>query len=48
MREHSGFMKYFKNTSTPDGNMVKLIDSSTPSALGWKHTVELEEGMQDI
>ncbi len=36
---------YF-NTEKPDGTMRKLTDSSKLEALGWKYTVELEEGVQ--
>jgi GDP-L-fucose synthase len=36
---------YF-NTSKPDGTMRKLTDSSKLKKLGWKYTVELEEGIK--
>ncbi|AOO65989.1 GDP-L-fucose synthase family protein [Sulfurospirillum halorespirans] len=36
------------NTSKPDGTMVKLSDSSKLHALGWKHKVELEEGVKTV
>ncbi|MEA3521728.1 MAG: GDP-L-fucose synthase [Campylobacterota bacterium] len=35
---------YFNDTK-PDGTMVKLTNPSKLHALGWKHTVELEEGI---
>jgi hypothetical protein len=35
---------YFNDTK-PDGTMVKLTDPSKLHALGWKHKVELEEGI---
>jgi len=35
---------YFNDTK-PDGTMVKLTDPSKLHSLGWKHTVELEEGI---
>jgi len=38
---------YF-DSSKPDGTMVKLTDPSKLHALGWKHTVELEEGIQRV
>ncbi|MEA3418036.1 MAG: GDP-L-fucose synthase [Campylobacterota bacterium] len=38
---------YF-NTDKPDGTMVKLTDPSKLHALGWKHQVELEDGIQRI
>ena len=44
LKDHQGFMKYFKNTSKPDGTMVKLTDTSKLHIFGCKHTVELEEG----
>ncbi len=38
---------YF-NTEKPDGTMVKLTDPSKLHALGWRHTVELEEGIDRV
>jgi len=38
---------YF-NDSKPDGTMVKLTDPSKLHSLGWKHKVELEEGIKKI
>ena len=38
---------YFNDTK-PDGTMVKLTDPSKLHALGWKHTVELEEGISRV
>lgn len=38
---------YF-NVSKPDGTMKKLTDVSKLNALGWKHTVELSEGIKRI
>ena len=38
---------YF-NTSKPDGTMRKLTDPSKLTALGWKYTVELEEGIKKM
>lgn len=40
--------KFYFNTSKPDGTMVKLTDPSKLNALGWKHTVELEEGIRKM
>jgi GDP-L-fucose synthase len=34
------------NTNKPDGTMRKLTDVSKLNKLGWKHTVELEEGIK--
>lgn len=31
---------------TTDGTMIKLTDPSKLHALGWKHKVELEEGIR--
>ena len=36
------------NTDKPDGTMLKLTDPSTLNTLGWKYTVELEEGIQKV
>ena len=38
---------YF-NDSKPDGTMVKLTDPSKLHSLGWKHKVELEEGIKKM
>ena len=38
---------YFNDTK-PDGTMVKLTDPSKLRALGWKHKVELEEGIRMV
>jgi len=38
---------YFNDTK-PDGTMVKLTDPSKLHRLGWKHTVELEEGIRRV
>ncbi len=38
---------YF-DESKPDGTMVKLTDPSKLHALGWKHKVELEEGIRRV
>jgi len=38
---------YFNETK-PDGTMIKLTDPSKLNALGWKHTVELEEGIKKM
>ena len=36
------------NTDKPDGTMVKLTDPSKLHSLGWKHKVELEDGIRSI
>lgn len=38
---------YFNDTK-PDGTMLKLTDPSKLHSLGWKHTVELEDGIKTI
>ncbi len=38
---------YF-NTDKPDGSMRKLTDVSKLHALGWKHNVELMDGLQEL
>lgn len=36
------------NTEKPDGTMVKLTDPSKLHSLGWKHKMELEEGIKTM
>jgi len=36
------------NTEKPDGTMIKLTDPSKLNSLGWKHSVELEEGIAKV
>ena len=38
---------YF-NSKKPDGTMVKLTDSSKLHKLGWKHKIDLEEGIKKV
>ena len=38
---------YF-NTEKPDGTMIKLTDPSKLHALGWRHKVELEDGIRTV
>jgi len=38
---------YFNDTK-PDGTMVKLTDSSKLHELGWRHTVELKDGISRV
>lgn len=38
---------YF-NTDKPDGTMIKLTDPSKLHALGWKHKVELKDGIKSM
>ena len=48
LKDHQGFMTYFKNTSNANGTMVKLIYSSKHSVFGREHTVEREEGIRKL
>ncbi|MCW8980670.1 GDP-L-fucose synthase [Altibacter sp.] len=44
-----GFQGNFKfNTSKPDGTLRKLTDVTKLHALGWKHKVALEDGIQKM
>jgi GDP-L-fucose synthase len=36
------------NTDKPDGTMIKLTDPSKLHNLGWKHKVELEDGIKTM
>jgi GDP-L-fucose synthase len=36
------------NTSKPDGTPRKLLDVSLIHSLGWKHSIELEEGIGEV
>ncbi|MGZ0015677.1 GDP-L-fucose synthase family protein [Yeosuana sp. AK3] len=36
------------NTNKPDGTLRKLTDVSKLNSLGWKHHIELEEGIKNI
>lgn len=36
------------DTSKPDGTPRKLMDNSRLSALGWKHSISLEEGIRSV
>jgi len=36
------------NTDKPDGTMRKLTDVTKLNSLGWKHTVELEQGIKTV
>ena len=38
---------YF-NDSRPDGTMLKLTDPLKLHSLGWKHKVELEDGIKTL
>jgi len=39
---------FFFNTTKPDGTMVKLTDVSKLHALGWRHSVEIREGIEKL
>lgn len=40
--------KLIFNTDKPDGTMIKLTDPSKLHSLGWKHKVELEDGIKTM
>ena len=47
IKEIVGFKgELFFNADKPDGTMVKLTDVSKLHSLGWKHKVELEDGIK--
>ncbi|MFZ2969260.1 MAG: GDP-L-fucose synthase [Sulfuricurvum sp.] len=49
IREIVGFKgELYFNADKPDGTMRKLTDPSKLHALGWKHTVELHEGIRKM
>ncbi|MFV9972726.1 MAG: GDP-L-fucose synthase family protein [Francisella endosymbiont of Hyalomma asiaticum] len=49
IKKNIGFEGELKfNTIKPDGTMVKLTDPSKLHSLGWKHKVELEDGIRRI
>ncbi len=39
---------FYFNTKKPDGTLIKMTDPSKLHQLGWKHTVELKEGITSI
>jgi len=46
IKEVIGFQgRFVFNTEKPDGTLKKLTDVSKLNALGWKHTIGLEEGI---
>ena len=49
IKEIVGFKgDFFFNTEKPNGTMKKLTDPSKLNALGWKHKVELREGVEKM
>ncbi|WP_085535719.1 GDP-L-fucose synthase family protein [Massilibacteroides vaginae] len=40
--------KLIFNTDKPDGTLRKLTDVSKLNALGWKHSIEIEEGVERL
>jgi len=49
IQEIIGFKGKLKfNTDKPDGTMVKLTDPTKLHSLGWKHKVELEDGIRTM
>jgi GDP-L-fucose synthase len=49
IKEIIGFKgELYFNTEKPDGTMVKLTDPTKLHSLGWKHKVELEDGVRTM
>jgi GDP-L-fucose synthase len=49
IKEIIGFKgEFYFNTSKPDGTMRKVTDVSKLHSLGWRHTIELKEGIKRI
>jgi GDP-L-fucose synthase len=49
VKEKVGFKgELFFNTDKPDGTMRKLTDVSKLNSLGWKHGIEIEEGIEKL
>jgi GDP-L-fucose synthase len=40
--------EFFFNTNKPDGTPRKLLDVSRLHALGWKHSISLEQGIREV
>ena len=40
--------EFYFNSEKPDGTMIKLTDPSKLHSLGWKHKIELEEGIKKM
>ncbi|KAA0257877.1 GDP-L-fucose synthase [Deferribacter autotrophicus] len=40
--------EFYFNTNKPDGTMRKVTDVSKLHSLGWRHKVELEEGIREL
>ncbi|RIV34985.1 GDP-L-fucose synthase [Flagellimonas lutimaris] len=49
IKNQIGFKGYFVfNTTRPDGTIRKLTDVTKLNSMGWKHSVELEDGVQRL
>ena len=49
IKEVSGFKgKLIFDTSRPDGTPRKLMDVSKLHQMGWKHSIELDEGIRIV
>ena len=49
IKETVGFKgELYFNTDKPDGTLKKLTDPSKLHGLGWKHAIDLQEGLQKI
>ena len=40
--------EFYFNSEKPDGTMIKLTDPSKLHSLGWKHKIELEDGIKKM
>jgi len=49
IKETTGYMgEILFDDSKPDGTMRKLTDVTKLNRLGWKHAIEIEEGVQQM
>jgi GDP-L-fucose synthase len=39
---------FYFDKNKPDGTMIKLTDPSKLHSLGWKHKIELEDGIKKM
>ncbi len=49
IKESVGFKgSLYFNSNKPDGTILKLTDTSKLNSFGWKHSIELEEGIKKL
>ncbi len=49
IKEKIGFRgDFYFNTDKPDGTLVKLTDPSKVHDLGWRHSIDLDEGVEKL